>query len=312
MTDQRPLAFVTGASSGIGYELAKQLAQHGYDVAISGSSDRVHGSARSCASSVATPGATRPTPAPTTASRRSGASSNHLGRPVDVAVLNVGIATGGSFADTDLDDHLKVLAVNVTGTTHMAKRVVDHMVANGSGRILIVSSVSATTPTPYEGVYGGTKAFGYSLAETLREELREHDITVTALLPGATDSDFHSNAGMGDNTPIGRLKKFPREEVARLGYEGLMAGDDMIVGGDDDLRAALEAQPHDARAGQGRGARQARPPELTTGHKTDAGEPRAASRSVTCRACRAVARPRTRPRRRGRRSAPDRPPPGRP
>ena len=158
-----------------------------------------------------------------------------------MAVLNVGIATSGSFADTDLDDHLKVLAVNVTGTTHMAKRVVDHMVAKGSGRILIVSSVSATTPTPYEGVYGGTKAFGYSLAETLREELRERGITVTALLPGATDSDFHSSAGMGDSTPIGRLKKFPRQEVARLGYEGLMAGHDMIVGGDDDLRAALEA-----------------------------------------------------------------------
>ena len=134
-----------------------------------------------------------------------------------------------------------MLAINVTGTTHMAKRVVDHMVANGSGRILIVSSISATTPTPYEGVYGGTKAFGYSLAESLREELRDQGISVTALLPGATDSDFHSNAGMGEDTPIGRLKKFPTEEVARLGYEGLMAGDDMVVGGGDDAHAALEA-----------------------------------------------------------------------
>ena len=241
MTDHRPLAFVTGASSGIGYELAKQLAEHGHDVAISGSSDRVHDSARRLRELGGDAWSHQ-----ADAGTHDGVESfwrfiESLGRPVAVAVLNVGIATGGSFADTDLDDHLKVLAINVTGTTHMAKRVVDHMVANGSGRILIVSSVSATTPTPYEGVYGGTKAFGYSLAESLREELREHGISVTALLPGATDSNFHSNAGMGEDTPIGRLKKFPAEEVARLGYEGLMAGDDMVVGGDDDLHVALEA-----------------------------------------------------------------------
>lgn len=66
-------------------------------------------------------------------------------------------------------------------------------------------------------------------------------ISVTALLPGATDSNFHSNAGMGEDTPIGRLKKFPTEEVARLGYDGLMAGDDMVIGGSDDAHAALEA-----------------------------------------------------------------------
>jgi short-subunit dehydrogenase len=88
---------------------------------------------------------------------------------------------------------------------------------------------------------GGSKAFGYSLAESLCKELRDQGISVTALLPGATDSNFHSSAGMGEDTPIGRLKKFPTEEVGRLGYEGLMAGDDMVVGGDEDAYAALEA-----------------------------------------------------------------------
>ncbi len=108
MTDQRPLAFVTGASSGIGYELAKQLAQHGYDVAISGSSDRVHGSAalRELGGDAWSQQAD--------ASTYDGVEAfwrfiESLGRPVEVAVLNVGIATSGSFADTDLDDHLKVL-----------------------------------------------------------------------------------------------------------------------------------------------------------------------------------------------------------
>jgi uncharacterized protein len=238
--DERPLAFVTGGSSGIGYELAKQLAQHDYDVAISGSSERVHHSAERLHELGVQAWSHQADAGTYDGVEAFWRFVESLGRPVDTAVLNVGIATGGAFADTPLEQHLKVLAVNVTGTTHMAKRVVDHMVANRSGRILIVSSISATTPTPYEGVYGGTKAFGYNLAESLREELREHGISVTALLPGATDSDFHSNAGMGADTPIGRLTKFPKEEVARLGYQGLIAGEDMVVGGDQAAHEALE------------------------------------------------------------------------
>jgi short-subunit dehydrogenase len=236
----RPLAFVTGGSSGIGYALAEELARHGHDVAISGSSDRVHQSAERLRALGGHAWSHQ-----ADAATHEGVESfwrvvESLGRPVDVAVLNVGIAVGGSIAETALEEHLKVLAINVTGTTHMAKRVVDHMVAHRRGRIMIVSSLSATTPTPFEGVYGGTKAFGYNLAETLREELREHGITVTALLPGATDSDFHSRGGMGADTPIGRMQKFPKEEVARLGYEGLMAGVDMVIGGDQSAHEALE------------------------------------------------------------------------
>jgi short-subunit dehydrogenase len=240
MADLRQFAFVTGGSSGIGYELAEQLARHSHDVAISGSSDRVHRSAERLREFGVEAWSHQ-----ADASTYDGVESfwrfvESLDRPVDVAVLNVGIAVGGAFAETSLEDHLKVLAINVTGTTHIAKRVVDHMVANRHGRILVVSSLSAITPTPYEGVYGGTKAFGYNLAESLREELREQQISVTALLPGATDSDFHSRGGMGADTPIGRMEKFPRAEVARLGYEGLMAGDDMVVGGGQDAHDALK------------------------------------------------------------------------
>jgi short-subunit dehydrogenase len=236
----RPLAFVTGGSSGIGFELAVQLARHGHDVAISGSSERVHISATELRKLGIEAWSHQADAATYEGVESFWRFVESLDRPVDVAVLNVGIAVGGAFAQTPLEDHLKVLAINVTGTTHMAKRVVDHMVANRHGRILVVSSLSATTPTPYEGVYGGTKAFGYNLAESLREELREHDISVTALLPGATDSDFHSRGGMGADTPIGRMKKFPKAEVARLGYEGLMAGDDMVIGGGQDAHDALQ------------------------------------------------------------------------
>jgi short-subunit dehydrogenase len=142
-----------------------------------------------------------------------------------------------------------MIAINCTGTVHLAKRVVRAMLAQGPDqgerRLLIVSSVSATTPTPYEPVYGPTKAFGFSFAESIREELREEGITVTALLPGATDSDFHANAGMG-NTAFGDNSwKNDRTEVARQGIEALLAGDDHVVVGGD---AATTQQAIDNRA----------------------------------------------------------------
>jgi short-subunit dehydrogenase len=155
-----------------------------------------------------------------------------LGRPVAAAALNVGVGLGGAFVSNDLDDEFRLIAVNITGTVHMAKRVVQHMAANGDGRILVVSSVSATTPTLYETVYGPSKAFGFSFAESLREELRDTGVSVTALLPGATDSDFHANAGMA-RTNIGLSQKNDKTLVARQGYEALIRGDDHIVGGDE-------------------------------------------------------------------------------
>jgi short-subunit dehydrogenase len=157
-----------------------------------------------------------------------------LGRPVDAAALNVGIGLGGAFVDNDLEDEFRLIAVNITGLVHMAKRVVSHMSANGGGRILITSSISAASPIPYETVYGPSKAFGFSFAESLREELRGSGVTVTALLPEATDSDFHSNAGMG-NTAFGDNSwKNDKTLVARQGFEALMNGDDHhVVGGEE-------------------------------------------------------------------------------
>lgn len=232
MSTTRPLAMVTGGSSGIGFELAKQFAQNGYDVAISGSSDKVF----SAAEALAELGA-KAFPFQADASTYEGVEGfwqfvAGLGRPLDAAALNVGIGLGGAFVDNSLDDEFRVIAINITGTVHMAKRVVQHMVARGHGRILITSSVSATTPTPFETVYGPSKAFGFSFAEGLREELRDTGVSVTALLPGATNSEFHANAGMG-NTRFGDNSwKNDKTEVARQGFEALINGDDHVVGGD--------------------------------------------------------------------------------
>ena len=238
MSTTRPLAMITGGSSGIGYELARQLAGRGYDVAISGRSDRVHASARELADL-----GVEAHPYQGDAATYDGVEGfwtfvAGLGRPLNIACLNVGVGVGGaSFLDTDLDDELRMIAINCAGTVHTAKRVVRAMHDQGPGhgerRILVVSSVSATTPTPYEPVYGPTKAFGFSFAESIREELREEGITVTALLPGATDSAFHHHAGMGDTRFGDNSWKNDRTEVARQGVDALLAGDDHVVGGDE-------------------------------------------------------------------------------
>jgi len=232
MNTARPLAMVTGGSAGIGLELAKQFARHGYDVAISGSSDKVFAAADSLKEL-----GTDAYPFQADASTYDGVEAfwqflADLDRPLEAAALNVGIARGGAFVDNALEDELTIIAINITGTVHMAKRVVQHMVANGGGRILIVSSVSATTPTPFETVYGPSKAFGFSFAEGLREELRDTGVSVTALLPGATNSDFHANAGMGNTKYGDNSWKNDKALVARQGFEALMNGDDHVVGGD--------------------------------------------------------------------------------
>ncbi|OZI53959.1 oxidoreductase [Bordetella genomosp. 5] len=240
MNVQRPLALVTGSSSGIGLELAKQCASHGYDVAISGSSDQIFNAAEELKQLGA-----NAYPYKADAATFEGVEGfwqfvSELSRPVEAAVLNVGIAIGGPFAENSLEDDLRVVAINVTGTVHMAKRVVQHMVRNGKGKILIVSSVSATTPTPYESVYGPSKAFGFSFAETIREELRGTGVSVTALLPGATNTKFHENAGLA-NSPIGKREKFDKAIVGKMGYEALMGELDHVVSGDEStLRSAIE------------------------------------------------------------------------
>jgi len=154
-----------------------------------------------------------------------------LNRRVDAAALNVGIAIGGGFAELALEDHLRIISINVSGLVHIAHRVTKHMLEQGKGKILVVSSISATQPTPYETVYGPRKAFGFIFAEGLREEFRGTGVTVTALLPGETDTEFHRNGGMA-NSLIGRATKNDSRLVAQQGFDALMNDVDHVVGGD--------------------------------------------------------------------------------
>ncbi len=261
MTSTRKLALVTGASSGLGLELAKQFAEHGYDIAMSGSSERIF----EAADTIRGLGVDA-YPYQADAATYEGVEGfwnfvANLERPLDSAVLNVGIAIGGAFSDMELEENLRILAINVTGTVHMAKRVVQHMLSNQHGRILIVSSLSATLPTPYETVYGPSKAFGFSFAESLREELRESGITVTALLPGATNTDFHLNAGMA-TSQIGSSTKNDKTLVAKQGFEALMNDWDHVVGGDEQTKQqAIENRTLPEPVKAARHAKQAKIPQ---------------------------------------------------
>jgi uncharacterized protein len=137
---------------------------------------------------------------------------------------------GGDFVrETDLDEELKIIQLNVASVVHLAKRILKQMVARGEGRVLITSSIAGTMPAPLQAVYGATKAFDLSFAKALRNELKDTSITVTALQPGATNTDFFHRAGMED-TEVGSEGKYANDpaEVARQGYDALMANKDHI------------------------------------------------------------------------------------
>ncbi|AMD86488.1 oxidoreductase [Actinomyces radicidentis] len=224
------LALVTGASAGIGFQLAFQLADRGYDVVGVGASARIHQLGERITGVEVLPVQADLTTAEGVEAVWEAVES--LGRPLDVACLNAGRSLGGAFLDTDLDDELSMLALNVTGQVRLAKHVVRHMASKRAGRVLITTSCSALTPTPYESIYGPTRAFMLSFAEGLREEMKEHGVSVTALLPGATATEFHHTAGM-DNTRFGSNDwKNDPAVVAEQGLEALFAGDDHVVGGD--------------------------------------------------------------------------------
>lgn len=226
----KKLAVVTGASSGIGFHLAKELAARGYDIVGVGSSDRIHTLPERLPDVEVVPVAVD-------LSTTEGVDQlwqriDDLGRPLDVAALNAGVSLGGAFLDTPLEAELTMIGLNITSQVLLAKRVVPAMTKRRQGRILITSSLSALTPTPYESIYGPTRAFMYSFAQGLREELRAYGVTVTALLPGATATEFHDRAGM-QNTKFGNNDwKNDPALVARIGVDGLFADKDHVVGGD--------------------------------------------------------------------------------
>jgi uncharacterized protein len=223
----RPLALVTGASTGIGYELASLAAEHGFDLLIAADEPEIDQAAHRLHQAGVRVRAVRADLA-----RIDGVDEllQAADRPVDVLFANAGRGLGRAFLDQDFNEWRHVVDTNITGTLRLVQQVGLSMRARGGGRILITGSIAGLMPGTYQAVYNGTKAFLDSFAVALRYELKDTGVTVTCLLPGATETEFFARADMLD-TKVGSESKQSAREVAEIGYEALMHGDEKVVAG---------------------------------------------------------------------------------
>jgi len=229
--ENRRFAVVTGASSGIGFELAKILAAEGFDLLISAEDGELTSAMMVLQEEGANVEAHRVDLATESGVIELYRHIQNTGRPVDVLALNAGIGAGGAFAtETRLADELKLIDLNVRSTVHLCKLVVADMVEQDSGRILFTSSIAATIPGAFQAVYNASKSFVQSFALAIRNELKDTGISVTALMPGATETEFFERAGMED-TEVGAGEKDDPAEVARQGFDALMADKEKVVAG---------------------------------------------------------------------------------
>ena len=254
MADTRELAVVTGAFSGIGLELAKQFAANGFDLILA--ADRDLGEA---SQAVQAAGGSVVQSLQIDLSTREGVDELYRaikasGRPVGALAANAGVGLGHGFLDQQLDEALKVVDTNIVGTLALVHAVGRDMRSADQGRILITSSIASLIPGAFQAVYNGSKAFLQSFSFALREELKDTHVTVTALLPGATETDFFHRADL-DDTNVGSSKKDSAEMVAKTGFEALMKGDgDAVAGFKNKLQAAATRVMSDSQlAGMHRG-----------------------------------------------------------
>ncbi|HEY8566048.1 MAG TPA: SDR family NAD(P)-dependent oxidoreductase [Beijerinckiaceae bacterium] len=223
----RPLAIVTGASSGIGTELAKLCAENGHDLILA--ADRaLDEAAQACRALGAKVDTVEADLATLDGVDRLVAAVK--GRPVDVLMANAGHGLGHAFLDQDFKDARHVLDTNVTGTLYLIHQVGRGMRDRGQGRILITGSIAGFMPGTFQAVYNGTKAFIDSFSHALRNELKDTGVTVTCLMPGATETEFFARADMED-TKVGSGSKDDAAFVARTGYDAMMRGDGDVVSG---------------------------------------------------------------------------------
>ena len=237
MTQVRPLAIVTGASSGIGFELAKLCAESGFNLIIAADMAEIETAAE----------ALRSTGVSVDALQVDLASKDGVdklfalvgSRPVDYLLANAGHGLGRAFLDQDFDQIRHVIDTNVTETVYLIQLVTREMRARGQGKVLITGSIAGFMPGSFSAVYNGTKAFINSFSFALRNELKDSGVTVTCLMPGATDTDFFARADELD-TKVGAQEKDDPVDVARDGFEAMMSGKgDVVSGWKNKLQSAL-------------------------------------------------------------------------
>lgn len=232
MTDtSKPVALITGGSSGIGLELAKLFAEKNYDLIIVADNEiKLQNAAtqlRACGSNTQVETVT------CDLSKPEGPQTvyntvQRSGKKIDTLVNNAGVGVFGEFSGNELAAELSMIQLNIVATVQLTKLFLNDMKASGTGKILNTASIAGLTGSPNFAVYGATKAFIYSFTEALRDELKDTDITVTALLPGATDTDFFKRAKM-EHTKIANGNLADPKDVAQAGFDALMRNDGHVV-----------------------------------------------------------------------------------
>mgnify|MGYP002620082157 CR=1 FL=1 len=225
---RRPLAIVTGASTGIGLELARRCAEEGFDLVIAADEPEIRTAAHELA---LLGGSVEPVQADLSTLEGVDALYDRIaGREVDALFANAGRGLGNGFLDQDFTAVMRVVNTNITGTIYLVQKIGRDMRRRGEGRILITGSIAGFIPGAYHAVYNASKAFIDSFSIALRSELKGTGVTVTCLMPGATDTAFFARAGLLD-TRIGQAKKDDASEVAEIGYRAMMNGDSEVVSG---------------------------------------------------------------------------------
>jgi short-subunit dehydrogenase len=233
MNNTGKYALITGGTSGIGLELAKLFAKDQYNLIIIA---RDQTELETTSNELKQSGVQVMTIAKDLFQPNAAEEVYNevilKGIDIDVLVNNAGHGLYGEFIHTDLKMEIDIIHLNIISLITLSKFFVRDMVKRGSGKILNTSSIASKSPGPWQSVYHGTKAFVQSFTEALRYEVKEKGVSVTALLPGATDTDFFNKADMLDS----KLLQDPDNladpaQVAKDGYEALMAGKDMVVSG---------------------------------------------------------------------------------
>lgn len=226
----RPLAVVTGASTGIGFQLAKCCVEEGFDLVIAADQPEIEDAVETFRGMGATVMALEADLSTIDGVDKLYALAQTLKRPVDALLANAGHGLGKGFLDQDFKEARHVIDTNITGTIYLIQKIGRDMRERGEGRILITGSIVGFLPGSFQAVYNGTKAFIDSFSFALRDELKDTGVTVSCLMPGATDTEFFERAGMLD-TAVGQGKKDDPAFVAKVGFDAMMNCEGDVVSG---------------------------------------------------------------------------------
>lgn len=228
------LALITGASNGIGFELAKQFAKNRYDIiAVARNEEKLEKACNALRQHGGKVHAFSTDLSRYDEIEKLKTDLDKAGFAIDALVINAGQGLGGRFINgTELEKELQLIRLNVDSYVHLSKLFLPDMIKRGGGHVLMTSSVSGTAPIPFEAIYGATKAFVNSFFWAIRNELKGSGLNMTLLMPGATETNFFKNAGQADTT-VGAKQKTQPEDVAERAWYALMSGHEYVYGDEE-------------------------------------------------------------------------------